>query len=188
MVLESKNSVSGVPLSDRFFVLERWVVTAEKIDRRYHLRVSIYSQTFFTQKCPFETQIVSKSEASFQDLANQWYNMAQDAIKKTERARCRRISRITNEEDDQEDTSVASFSSEPYENDNEENHSNDESVEVRHFGRCKSWVVGDVEPADEPPTKQSTNSIGRVSRSIVKYVRKRSSDLSFRKYASQNSA
>ena len=180
MILESKNSVSGVPLSDRFFVLERWVVTAERNQDLYYLRVSIHSETFFLQKCPFESQIVAKSESSFKEIANHWYGMAQEALKLTEMTRLSRIHGQLNEEGSSLPTDVDA-------KDGDDSYPEDQSVEVQHFGRCKSWVVGDAEPPKDPPLKNS-NSFGRVSRQVAKFVRRHSSELSFRRSASQSSA
>jgi hypothetical protein len=186
LVLESKNTVSDVPFCDRFFVLERWVVTAEKMsDGLYHLNASIYSQAFFTKKCTFESQIVSKSESSFKDISKQWHIMAQEGLKLTEKSRSKRIRRKQKAEG-LDDESVSQHDPEE-ENDLEHDFPEDESVEVRHLGRCKSWVVGDGDEPDLESTLSRRSSFGIVSRSISKlFVRKQSSETLLPRLMSQS--
>jgi hypothetical protein len=176
LVLESKTTLTDIPFCDRFFVMERWVVTAEKLqDDRYHASLSVFAQVFFTKKCPFESQIYSKSEETILDIAQQWTVMAQEALKLTEQTRRVRI---------QNETSLAQLDSknlpppkaeENAEEDDDDTDTDDDdtqSIEIQRIGRKQSCIMGEV---PEPPKRQRS-SIRRMSKSFSNYM-KRSSDV-----------
>jgi hypothetical protein len=105
-VLESKTSLADIPYSDRFTVMERWVITATKDEDRYTARVATACEVFFTKSCPFEGQIRSKSAITISEVVTAWCAMAQEALKLTERAKRDRIRRIQTDEDESWDDPV----------------------------------------------------------------------------------
>jgi len=84
VVIESRTDVSDIPFSNRFYVLERWVIRATKVrdgsKHKYVATLSASSQVVFTQSCSFAGQIKSKSAAFIKDLVKCWCTMAQDAL------------------------------------------------------------------------------------------------------------
>ncbi|KAI2508139.1 hypothetical protein MHU86_6312 [Fragilaria crotonensis] len=84
VVMESTTSLEDIPYSDRFVVREQWVFTStpEKI---CSLRVT--AQAVFSQSCPFESQISSKSSATLREVLSSWTNVAKKALIATERKR-----------------------------------------------------------------------------------------------------
>lgn len=103
-VLENKTMLYDIPYSDRFFVMERWFITAEKINDRYVTHVSITCEASFTQSCPFEVQIKSKSTSTISDIVASWCAMAKEAIKLTEMAKLDRLRRRQLDFDDESET------------------------------------------------------------------------------------
>lgn len=91
-VLESKTLLSDIPFCDRFIVMERWVIEAEKHhdDHIYTCSVSSSCQVIFTKSCPFEYQIRTKSETALKDVGVAWSAMAQQALKLAEKNRVMR--------------------------------------------------------------------------------------------------
>lgn len=151
LVIESKTTLADIPFCDRFYVMERWIVTTEKRGNDdYCACLSVYAQVFFTKRCPFESQITTKSRETILEVANQWSEMADEALKRTEEARFLRIQK--------------SFSQ-----------AEADCVEVRYNDVSQANVV-----REQPPVisrAKNSSSIGRMSRSISRYVRKRSSSL-----------
>ena len=195
MVLESKTTVKNIPMCDKFYVMERWVITAEKQVqggiRQYVSSLSVYSQVFFTKSCPFESQIETKSTSSIVEISNAWCGMAKAALQLTEASRMKRIQRCeTNDWEHLDDD--ASFE-EGELNETALMTGDEESIEVQHMGLCQSFVLGDVSEKEnaEPsvdvvnmPTTStkglgsrmrtsSMGSFGKMGRSITNYVRKR---------------
>ena len=190
VVLESKTTVTDIPFSDRFHVMERWVVTAEKRDNRYVSLLSIHSEAFFTKKCPFESKIKSTSKETVLEIAKQWCEMAQEALKLTEAHRVKRIrdeslTDIVGDDDsslgvqqqncypsEQDLAAGCDFTAEDY-----------ESIEVKHSGSQKSWVIGEEQDENLSCTdekygafvgnRKRGSSIGRMGRSLSNLVRKR---------------
>lgn len=94
-VLESKTELADIPFSDHFYVLERWVVRAEKRrqDGSYVASMSASCQVFFVPgqpACPFEYQIRTKSENAVRDSVSGWCTMAQEALKLAEQNKLNR--------------------------------------------------------------------------------------------------
>jgi hypothetical protein len=134
LVLEATTTLKDVPFCDRFYITERWVVTAEKTDQVYCTSLSIYFEVVFTESCPFESQIVSSSKKTFVEIANRWIEMARQALQLTEEARTNRL----------EQTKTASTTL-----------SNEEAplelaIEVRHTGKLQSSVIEDEVIGDLP--------------------------------------
>jgi VAD1 Analog of StAR-related lipid transfer domain len=97
-ILESKTVLSGIPFADRFFVGERWIFTAEKVQQRYVTTVHVSCQVFFNGPCPFEQPIQSKSVSTIRDVVTSWYTMAREALKLTEMAKIDRMHRTEDED------------------------------------------------------------------------------------------
>ena len=177
LVLESKTTLADIPFCDRFHVIERWVVTAEKkADEQYHISLSIYAQVFFSKKCPFDTQIKTKTKETILEIAYQWSHMAQEALKLSEEARFKRILRKSQQHQQDEKQQQ------------EPNHEHDEpdlnAIELQYSGSNEFSVVGEQKeqsPAEEEGGRRHgrvvrrNSSIGsRMSRSFSKYLRGRS--------------
>lgn len=91
LVLESKTTLKDIPFCDRFYVLERWLVTSEKRKDQYVSTMTVTCQVVFSKSCSFESTIVSKSQDTVTDIASQWNVMAQTALQLTEQARRERL-------------------------------------------------------------------------------------------------
>jgi hypothetical protein len=160
LVLESKTTVTDIPFSDRFCVMERWIVTAKKQSGRYVSTLSIYSEAFFIKSCPFESKIKSASKQTILDIANQWTGMAQDALKLTEEHRLQRIQKgrsglCTVTTVDSLEQVVPKENRAPkivFTTPKESSKNVGDCIEVRHLGEIKSWVVIDDEPEAGAPS------------------------------------
>jgi hypothetical protein len=84
VVMESTTSLEDIPYCDRFVVREQWVFTStpEKI-----CSLCVTAQPVFSQSCPFESQISSKSTATLREVLSSWTNVAKKALIVTERKR-----------------------------------------------------------------------------------------------------
>jgi hypothetical protein len=177
LVLESKTRISDVPFSDRFHLMERWVVTADKQQDRYVSSLSICTQVFFTSGCPFQSKIKSATKDTYFEIAKTWCIMAQEALILTEEHRFKRLrseSLINSDDNDPPAKSV---------------HPEDASVEVERLGYRKSYVAGEeekehgretveretIEAPNVSGNRSRATSIGKMGRSLSKYVRKRHS-------------
>ena len=92
-ILESRTRLSGIPFGDRFRVLERWIVTASKVDGRYVAQVASAScEVVFDPMalCPWEQQIKQKSATTIRDIVTAWCVMATEALQRTEQAKLSR--------------------------------------------------------------------------------------------------
>jgi VAD1 Analog of StAR-related lipid transfer domain len=99
-ILESRTVLSDIPFSERFFVKERWVITAGKVEKRYVTHVTASCEAAFNQSCPFESQIKTKSTSTISDVVTSWCKMATEAIKLTEKAKLDRLQRTLDEDDE----------------------------------------------------------------------------------------
>ena len=201
MVMESKTTVKDIPFCDRFYVMERWVVTAEKQVhagvRQYVSNLSIHSQVFFSKKCSFESQIESKSTSSILEVSTAWCTMAKAALELTEASRMKRIhGSATNDWEHLDDD--ASHLTHPSVDEAELNRTpraigDEECIEVQHIGPSRSFVLGEAgekenaEPMVDVINMPSSNSKGsdsrsrtssfgsfsKMGRSITNYVRRR---------------
>ncbi|KAL7577718.1 hypothetical protein ACA910_015226 [Epithemia clementina (nom. ined.)] len=81
-ILETKTTFADIPFCDRFFVMDRWILTAEKgeTDGNYRCQISTSCQVFFVKSCPFESQIRSKTKSSIKDVSTAWLHMATKAL------------------------------------------------------------------------------------------------------------
>ena len=99
-VLESKTVLEDIPFSDRFYVMERWLIQAEKdeSDERYTSYLSASCEVIFTGKCPFEVQIRTKSKSTVMEVTMAWSVMAQQALKLAEKVKQQRLKEERGEE------------------------------------------------------------------------------------------
>ena len=170
-VLEMKTTLRDIPFCDRFYVLERWNLSAKKDEQGiYHLLISSTASVIFDKACPFTSQIQAKSRTSLTDVGRAWHHMAQQALSMAKQAKLDRLHQ--QEEDEEEDleeddegvpqnlSPVAmpeqapekcrdplDLVEEKKEDDSPPLRPNDENVELIHsFSRQLSWVVGEEEP------------------------------------------
>jgi len=185
-ILESMTNLSDIPFSDRFFVMERWIVTAEKVNGRYVAHVSASCEVIFHQSCPFENQIKSKSISTIADICNSWCSMATEALKLTERAKLNRLQRSGLDDDDDDDDTAH------YEDDTDDNDVDHHPLEKGHAEGLEVVVrqLGDDDPVEGQPqhhifmlaapsrTQQvmrPTRPIASVRRSLSQLKRRRAS-------------
>ncbi|KAL3936234.1 MAG: hypothetical protein SGBAC_008405 [Bacillariaceae sp.] len=149
LVLEATTTLKEVPFCERFFVMERWVVTAEKIDDVYHATLSIYFEVIFVESCPFESQIISSSKKTFLEIADTWLTMAQQALKQTEEARSKRLERSRSF---RVPSSVTMKKGD-----------DDSAIEVKHEGKRQSSIVDDDGVAYGPIVKMTSSRNRRLN-------------------------
>ena len=157
-VLESRTDLSDIPFGDRFFVLERWVVTAAKVDGRYVSHVTASCEAVFYQSgCPFEQQIKTKSVSTIKDIVSSWCTMASEALKLTEQAKLDRMRRM--DEDDDDDETV------DFESDDASSHKTNNTTSITSLSGLPDQ---DDSPShdddDEHPLITSNSSIEVVAR------------------------
>jgi len=140
LVLESKTSLKDIPFSERFYVLERWLITSQKREDRYVSSMSVSCQVVFTQGCPFEKTIVTKSQETVAEIALQWNEMAQAALRKTEQARQERLKQ-DNEENGVADNEVRKSPKTASVGGNDI----DTSIEVERMSRTVSRIIGQTD-------------------------------------------
>lgn len=98
VIIECKTELFNIPYSDRFFVLERWVIESTKHDKSvnpamlYNTKISVSVQVFMLKDCNFEKQIRSKTLSTVTGLVTTWCEKATKALdltlkKKLERMR-----------------------------------------------------------------------------------------------------
>ena len=179
LVLESKTRISDVPFSDRFHLMERWVVTADKQEDRYVASLSIYTQVFFTSGCPFQSKIKSASKDTYFEIAENWCTMAHEALILTEEHRLKRLRSESLINLDDNNLPAKSLQAQE---------EGDASIEVEHW---KSYLAGEEEKEHDRKTieretiereyreapnvagnRSRTSSFGKMGRSLSKYVRK----------------
>jgi hypothetical protein len=190
LVLESKTTLKDIPFCDRFYVMERWLITSEKRADQYVSNVSVSCQVVFSKSCSFESTIISKSQETVSDIAMKWNEMAQTALRWTEQTRRERL------EQDTQTTATppaqnACSSAVP-----KKTASMDSSVEVERMSRTASRILGqsdeetipvvmDEEKEEEGkppkiPNSGKSNTRRRVrkslSRSLSKIMTRRNSN------------
>jgi VAD1 Analog of StAR-related lipid transfer domain len=134
-ILEMKTTLADIPFCDRFHVLERYIIQAEKVldpqhtsnnnkshhHHYYHCRIANAScQVFFQKSCPFETQIRTRSYASIEDVTTAWCHMATQALLLAEKAKLDRQMAEQHQKHRQgQENSHEGFVDEKKENDND---------------------------------------------------------------------
>eukprot|EP00797_Seminavis_robusta_P022993 Sro372_g128800.1 n/a (506) ;mRNA; r:33490-35007 len=105
IVMESRTDLTDIPFSNTFYVLERWIIRAEKVKdasgkSKYVSTLTATSEVVFTQSCQFASQIKSKSASTIKDLVTCWCTMAKEALKLAEQ---RKTLRLKHEEESEHD-------------------------------------------------------------------------------------
>mmetsp|Transcript_11127 Transcript_11127/g.20828 ORF Transcript_11127/g.20828 Transcript_11127/m.20828 type:complete len:867 (-) Transcript_11127:595-3195(-) len=118
VILESKTQLFDIPFSDRFFVLERWIIESVKHDTschpysnatmKYTTRLSVSVQVFMLKPCNWEKQIRSKTLSTMTDLVTTWSEKATQALDLTLR---RKLERMRVRYDSSDGKSIYSFQS-----------------------------------------------------------------------------
>ena len=95
VVIESKTELFDIPFCDRFFVVERWIVEAEKdkslpvtnnddknqqTEVTYTTKLSVSIEIFMLRSCKFENQIQQKTKSTIKDLVASWTEKARKAL------------------------------------------------------------------------------------------------------------
>lgn len=97
VIIESKTELSAIPYSDRFYVVERWVVEAVKHDPSspmiYTSTLSVSVEVIVLRDCTWERQIKSKTISTMTSMIVKWVESATKALdltiqRKLERMRC----------------------------------------------------------------------------------------------------
>lgn len=162
LVLEVKTTLREIPFANRFYLMERWVVTSEsqpndqksggsgKFKSASCAYLTVTSQVFFTQSCPFESTVHKESSKQINDICTQWNKMAQEALKLTEQTRRQRLQEekmenLEDDDDDDEDGTAGSSEGDQSLPTSSPPIGLDE-IEIEHIGRQQSWVVGDARP------------------------------------------
>jgi hypothetical protein len=101
VILENKTELFDIPFSDRFFVLERWIIESTKHDANFHpshdtamkytTRLSVSVQVFMRKPCNWEKQIRSKTLSTMTDLVTTWSEKATQALDLTLRRKLERM-------------------------------------------------------------------------------------------------
>jgi len=86
VVMESITSMQDVPFSDCFNVQEQWVITS---NNGVDIRLKVTAQINFSKSCTFEYQIRSKTISTLQENLDAWHNVAQRAVRISQRQRQR---------------------------------------------------------------------------------------------------
>lgn len=141
LVLESKTTLKDIPFCDRFYVLDRWLITSQKRDDQYVSTMSVSCQVVFTQGCPFETTITNKSQETVTEIALQWNEMAQKALEATEQARLERLKQSEKGSDGHTSSMVSPRKERPSTIGSVSNDM-DLSIEVERISRTVSRIIG----------------------------------------------
>eukprot|EP00977_Amphora_coffeiformis_P009436 scaffold2181_cov153-Amphora_coffeaeformis.AAC.2 len=188
-VLEMKTTLADIPFCDRFYVLERWILTAAKDAYGvYHLKISSRASVILTKSCPFATQIQTKSRSSLTDVGRAWCHMAKQALQLAEQAKLDRLHHHEHDDDDDEDnddddddenerqtdslerpeqapiankpsSDLETYAEEKKEEEHARTH-NDENIELIHsFARQTSWVMGEEDTTSGVQMESSVRSL-----------------------------
>ncbi len=126
LVIENMTQLSEVPFSDRFQVLERWIVEAVKSSSSndgsssssggggsggglYTCKLTVYAEVVMISSCRFEPQIRKKASETFTELTLGWCKLATKALEATKeqkRKRMRKHEQQQEQLDDRNDYSV----------------------------------------------------------------------------------
>lgn len=93
VIIESKTELFNIPFSDRFFVVERWVIEAQKHDLPstmssseknstpiYTTNLSVFVEVFMLKSCNWERQIREKTLSTLTGLLEEWTTKATRAL------------------------------------------------------------------------------------------------------------
>eukprot|EP00979_Chaetoceros_neogracilis_P007064 scaffold1472_cov245-Chaetoceros_neogracile.AAC.7 len=114
VIMESKTELFDIPYSDRFFILERWVIESTKHDKKsnpsmlYTTKLSVSVQVFMLKSCNWERQIRSKTLSTMTSLVTSWSEKATQALDLTLK---RKLERMRVQHDMQDTRSLYSYRS-----------------------------------------------------------------------------
>jgi hypothetical protein len=103
LVIENQTQLAEVPFSDRFKVLERWIVEAVKSNDSgsggcgggggglYTCKLTVHAEVVMISSCRFEPQIRKKASETFTDLTLGWCKLATKALEATEEQKRKRM-------------------------------------------------------------------------------------------------
>lgn len=87
VIIESKTELSEIPFSDRFYVIERWVIEAIKHHPSdpmiYTSTVSVNVEIILRRDCTWENQIRSKTISTMTSMILKWIESATKALQLT---------------------------------------------------------------------------------------------------------
>jgi hypothetical protein len=183
IVVESKTTMSNIPFSDRFYVLERWLITSQKRDDQYVSSMSVSCQVCFSKPCSFESFIITKSQETVTEIAKKWNEIAQKALQRTEEARRERLHQ------DKENSKTRRSAPSPAEEVSSDVKPPDvnSGIEVECLGRSSSRIMGEGSPVvfsaevvdvgGRPPSARRKGVVRRsLGRSFSGLIKRRQSN------------
>ena len=164
LVIDIMMTLHDIPFSKQFYLIERWVIdgtrggsdtprtATPRSTRKKHkhghsgststrhysshcVYLTVSSQVYFTQECPFESAVVKESAKQVCEISKCWNAMAQDGLKRTEETRTRRL-RQKQEEERRNQLGQEGSTTAPSQSTtacSESNFDNDESIEIEHI-------------------------------------------------------
>lgn len=102
LILENKTRLSGIPISDRFYVVDRWIfntedskMTKKRRDKSYTYvsKLTVYVQLVMLKSCSWEKQIRSKAISTTNGIVKSWCKKATAALLLAEKEKIQRIKR-----------------------------------------------------------------------------------------------
>ena len=189
VVVESKTTMSNIPFSDRFYVLERWLITSQKRDDQYVSTMSVSCQVVFSKPCSFESFIVSKSQETVTEIAKKWNEVVQKALQRTEEARRERLQHDKENTKPRRHTPSASKPESPNSGISAtppDAIGPDSNIEVERIGRSSSRIMGEQNPIvlpidpdgdGRPPTSGRKAAVRKsLGRSLSGLMKRRQSN------------
>jgi hypothetical protein len=157
-VLESKTVLADIPFCDRFCVMERWLLTAQKLHANTRAtHVQARCEAVFSKPFAFGGQIATKSCAAVCQVTGAWCEMAKEALQLAEQAKNDRLLRQTR-------STTTPNKEQPY--DNDDNILEEEGIEVDHSA---------FEQKRRPASTASSSRLSRLRQSVL--GRRNSGDL-----------
>jgi hypothetical protein len=117
LIIENQTQLSDVPFSDRFKILERWIIEAVKSADSgngggggrggglYTCKLTVHAEVVMVSSCRFESQIRKKASETFTDLTTEWCKLATKALEATKEQKRKRV---RNEQKFDDDRNVSS--------------------------------------------------------------------------------
>jgi VAD1 Analog of StAR-related lipid transfer domain len=185
IVIESKTTTKNIPFCDRFYVLERWLITSQKREDQYVSTMSVSCQVVFSQSCSFESIIVSKSQDTVTEIATKWNEIAQKALQRTEEARKERLLHDRENANPRRSTAAAELPIQPTDC-SQSAQEKDCDIEVERLTSSSSRIMGEehlivsskeVDSDGRPPSAQRSSAVRRsISRSLSGLIKRRQSN------------
>jgi hypothetical protein len=86
VIVESKTELFDIPYSDRFFVVEKWIIESVKHDKKttssmlYTTKLTVSVEVFMLKSCSWERQIRQKTLSTMTDFVTSWSEKATQAL------------------------------------------------------------------------------------------------------------